>query len=238
MNSYKITYGETSYDIFDWFAIYNAIILNTSNVIKSPINKILCLKIIGNTTILFPFNKMINYVAVGGGQSGFKNGGYGGGYVYGSIVASVPLTITIGAGGANTSITGTSISITALAGSSTGNGYTNQSGNTISINGGGRGGAGGSQSSYSSQDGSSGTNGYYISSLGIYVCGGGGGGAGGGGGYGGNAIGGYGGNGGGSAGGSNGPGTSGIANTGGGGGGSVYQNGGAAGGSGVVYLFI
>jgi len=199
----------------------------------SYINNGTCLKITGNTTVtLNQYSGNINFVVVGGGQRGIKNGGYGGGYAFGSIVASVPLTITIGAAESNTSITGTSISIVALAGSSTGNGYTNQSGNTVTINGGGRGGSGGLESSYSSQNGSSGYDGYYISRLGIYVCGGGGGGANIG------AIGGLGGAGGGGPGGSGGSGTVGSVNTGGGGGGSVNQNGGAAGGSGVVYLFI
>ena len=225
VSNYNVKQGSESYDIFDWYTIYGATVSVTANVITSPINNRLCIKVIGSTTILIPLNKIINFVAVGGGQSGASNGGRGGGTIYGTLGTSDLLTITIGAGGADTTITGTNISITAYAGPNSGLvSGTSVYSSTINL-----GGAGGTTFPNVGSDGP------FISNLGIY----GGGGGGGPDTSGGGAVGPPGGSAGGGSGG-NIEGVSGVAgapNTGGGGGANAGFGGGA-GGSGVVYLYI
>jgi hypothetical protein len=230
ITNFNVKQGSSYYDIFDWYTIYGAKV--SGSAVTSPVNNRLCIKVMGTTTILFPFNKIINFVAVGGGQSGFAGtqGGRGGGVVYGTFSSSDLLTINIGAGGGsssgssggNTTIAGTNITITANGGPNSGsvlgsNVYTS----TAAL--GGAGGTGFGQLGFA---------GTFISNLGIYSGGGGGSGD----------ISGASSTPGGVAGGGtganlSGPGGAGTPNTGGGGGGGSGSSVGI-GGSGVVYLYV
>jgi hypothetical protein len=265
LTGYNIKQGTTSFDLFDWYYINNAIIETPANVTISPINNRLCLKVTGNTTITFPFNKTINFVAVGGGQGTVGSvttktsgvpGGIGGGVVTGMLQTSMILTIKIGLGGIagtvgtpSTSIIGTNISVIANAGGSATAGSTNDLdagslivGTPYITPGGAIGSAGGSGGAGS--PGLGGAIGISISDLNLYVAGGGGGGGSSNGSKNGGVCVGSGGDGGaGNASGTGVPGENGDANTGGGGGGaggsstSPYPSG-ANGGSGVVYFYL
>jgi len=234
-SGYNILANNIQYDIFPYYFFNYATIGTPANATLITLNNRKCWKFNNNTTFtpVFTTNTTINFVAVGGGQNSVgigDKGGFGGGVVYGTfnISTSVPLTITIGAGGASTTIIGTNTNITALAGGGSGStAGTNILTNTATV--GGTGGAYGATS-----NGGPGVNGSYISGLGIYVAGGGGGSCQG------SYTPGVGGLGGGGNGYKNGAisttnspnGTPGISNTGGGGGG------GNIGGSGVVYFYL
>jgi len=223
--------NDIPYDVFQLHFFKYSVIGNPSNA--SYINNNTCLKITANTTFTLNQNLgNINFVAVGGGRTGIAEGlgGAGGGIVYGTIKGTSTMIVVIGAANANTTITGTGVSITA---SSTGLTSTASGSNVVSPTS-VAGGAGGAYSWI--DDGMVGSDGYYISRLQIYVSGGGGGGSdgvsGAAGGVGGAGGGGHGTRGGGGDGG----GTAGTINTGGGGGSgfnTVWN-----GGSGVVYFFI
>jgi len=225
--------GNNSYDIFQYHFFKCPFIGTPANAECIILNNCLCWKITATTT--FAINqylpiKDINFVVVGGGRSPTKAGvagGAGGGIVYGTINGTSTMTVTIGAGGAATSITAgvsnANININSLSGSS---------GTNIVLATSVAGGAGGAYSSVG--NGGIGSDGYFIDSLKIYVSGGGGGGSS-------NSLG-LGGNGG-TGGGGHGRdnagtnGANGTINTGGGGGG--YAGGSnLIGGSGVVYFYI
>lgn len=226
LSKFNYIYLGTPFDImlFNYFS--KAVIGTPGNATLNKINNRLCWKIINTTNFKFnfPYATTIYYVAIGGGQSGSANGGQGGGLIFGTFTSSDLLTIVIGAGGANTTITGTNISITANAGPGLGSASGLQVGTYTAVTGG----VGGT--TYT------GGNGLFISNLGIYSGGGGGGqdssssGSGFAGGVAGGGTGGdY----------SSTSGTAGAPNTGGGGGAAAGGTGGpGAGGSGVVYLYL
>jgi len=240
---YKNNNFNNNVDIILYNYFSKSTIGTPANAIFGNINNRLCWKINGNTTFTpkFLYNTTINFVAVGGGantpNANGVSGGRGGGVVYGTFntLSSIPLTITIGAGGADTIITGTNTNIYALAGGGSGS----TSGANIVTSTAILGGAGGAAGAIGGGDGLAGGVGFFISNLGIYIAGGGGGGG---------AIdssGGTGGTGGLGGGGTGGDGfrttvnCNGTVNTGGGAGGNGLSPGyGGVGGSGVVYFYL
>jgi hypothetical protein len=237
LSGFDYIYQGTPFDIMLYNYFSKASIGTPGNATFSKINNRLCWKIIGNTTVnvRFPNITTINFVAVGGGQTGFGNnngdngiGGRGGWVVTGQLLANGNSNLTIGIGSSQvaTTINYVSFSVTANAGNSgtagsiTGTGFVGTPTSSL-------GGAGG-QGTLLYPD--VGGNGPFISDLGIYVAGGGG--------REGTSMGSAGGLGGGGDGGDYWRairGSPGTPNTGGGGGGG---GGGGNGGSGVVYLYL
>lgn len=226
---YKNNNFNNNVDIILYNYFSTATIGTPANAIFGNINNRLCWEITNTTTFTpkFSYKTTINFLAVGGGQSGnsfYTAGGYGGGVVYGTIylLNNNTLTISIGNSDNPTTITGGNINITANAGSSNNPSGLASGTDVISSN------------MVPSAAGGftpirNGSDGYYSSQLSLYVGGGGGlsfnigypGGLGGGGAGGSGNIHGY----------------NGISNTGGGGGGSDSSFPGL-GGSGVVYFYL
>jgi hypothetical protein len=265
LSGFDYIYQGTPFDIMLYNYFSKASIGTPGNATFNNINGRLCWIITGSTTVTFNFpnTTTINFVAVGGGQRGGQgsnngSGGNGGGVVTGIISGSSSnnqLTITIGSSGTNTIISGTAISITANAGSSSVPRGTisgsDVGGGTISPGGIGGNIVQGTGYYTYFKYAENGKNGPFINNLGIYVAGGGGSGSPNNGDMFGYNVSGS----GGAAGGGRGAGqysitgpfniaTPGSLNTGGGGGGnsmSIYQqpdSDGALGGSGVVYLYL
>ena len=225
LSKFNYIYNGTPFDIMLYNYFSKAFSIYENSATFNNISGRLCWKITSSTGILFNFpnNTTINFVAIGGGQTGnAENGGWGGGLVYGTFTSTnTYISIIIGDGNANTSIYRSDFTVTAYAGPNSG---TSSGAVTATVNYGGAGGTSFPNNGYP---------GVFISNLGIYSGGGGGGPdtSGGGAPPGGAAGGGSGGNIACS------PGGNGAPNTGGGGGAGASSASGA-GGSGVVYLYL